>query len=175
MSAGGLHSRFEERLATGRSVVAAIRDAGPRFPLAYVDQLAAAAHDAHELSHTFGEVAALLEPDRHWHASCLDASPGHADEVSARIYAAVAGLELCWHLRRSGPQPAWARLPLHRLDCSRCAQTMRRPPAGEDDRCDWCGAVGVDWFTPVVLQMGPLITVGDAGPCCAGILQEVAA
>lgn len=169
-------STFETRLAASRAVVAALRSAGPQsMPMHHADQLTAAARDAHRLSVILGEVAAALEPERQWRDATIPESSVAAEEISARVYAAVAGCDLCHHLRRGSPQPAWARLPLRRLDCNRCAATFRHPPSGEDDVCDWCHRAGVDEFTAVALQVGPLIALGDACDRCAAALLEAAA
>jgi hypothetical protein len=85
-----------------------------------------------------GIVLSILAPERAWHHR-IDAIP--SDEVKAYLVAVVLGSEAwCCHLKRGGPQPAVIRLPLRRADCSRCSQTLRKPPANEDDRCDVCGS-----------------------------------
>jgi hypothetical protein len=118
----------------------------------------------------------ILQPDRRWRQR-VDVAP--SDDVKALLLAAVFDCTtICVHLRRGGPQPAFVRLPLRRIDCERCAGTVRRPPPDEADRCDVCGARGVVTFVPLVANHGPALVLGDACSDCAdelGIVREASA
>ena len=86
-------------------------------------------------------------------------------------YAPRDGLTIvCIHLRRGGPRPAFFQLPLRRVDCGRCADTIRRSLPDEADRCDVCGQRGVAIFHPFAMRMGPALVLGDGCPDCAGVL-----
>lgn len=165
---------FTERLAIARQLIAA----GPRavtVPSHLHDQVEAAARECHQAVEQAGVIAALLEPDRRWRQSTRRGR----DDQRAHLLAAVLDTmrNVCVHLRREGPQPAYAQLPLRRLDCRRCVVTRRVPPPDDDDRCDVCGARGIDFFTPFVVASGALLISGDACLTCAAALeiQEVAA
>ena len=135
---------------------------------AEVDQLGAAAREANDYLLRLRDVLSAIDPERRWSSA---AGRGEVpDKVTALVVEALAGMRPCPHLRRGGPQPAWARLPLHRLDCRRCLATMRRPPPDEGDRCDWCGARGQVVFRAIAIQLGTVVVLGDAGRCCAGVL-----
>lgn len=147
----------------------------PQLPDHELDQLRAATTSARGFLDRFGLVAGTLEPDR-WGST----HPRHSDEEEAareawvRVLLALTGSRFCPHLRRGGPQPATARLPLHRVDCDRCLQTSRRPPRDEADRCDWCGDRGIETFHPVALHVGPLVAIGDACHQCGTALRAAA-
>lgn len=87
--------------------------------------------------------------------------------LAERVAQAIEGLPECIHLRRGGPQPSVARLPLGRVDCQRCARTVRRPPVGSEHRCDWCGADDVTEWQPRMVQLGSMLVYGDACRRCA--------
>lgn len=155
---------WDQRLAAARAV--ATGRATRRLPTGLRDQLHAAATETAELQHRLFAMVRALEPGRGWR------SPAATDEAAsiertAHAVAAITGCRSCVHLRRGGPQPAVARLALHRVDCRRCLATVRRPPPDEDDRCDWCGRHGVESFTPVSVQLGAALVLGDACPDCA--------
>jgi hypothetical protein len=115
-----------------------------------------------------GAALPILQPDRHWRQR-IEVTP--SDNVRAHILAAVLDcLDVCVHLRRGGPQPAFVQLPLRRIDCTRCVRTLRRPPPDEADRCDVCGTRGVMTFTPFACHHGPALVTGDACPSCASTL-----
>jgi hypothetical protein len=100
-------------------------------------------------------------------------------ETRAHRLAALLGCTtVCLYLRRGGPRPAVARLPLGRVDCERCAQTLYQPPLEDVDRCDVCTSRGITTFHPFAVRQGPLLLAGDACPDCAtvlGIRQEATA
>ena len=164
---------FRSRLAYARKLLAR---GEPSMPLHLADQFASAATDALAIHDTLGAVLPLIEPERGWHHR-IDANP--SDTVRSYLVAALFGsTTVCSHLKHGGPQPAVVRLPLRRVDCSKCVQTLRRPPVGEDDRCDVCGARNVVTFVPLACRQGPVLIVGDACPDCAdmlGIRTEVSA
>jgi hypothetical protein len=113
-------------------------------------------------------VLPILQPDRTWHQR-IDADP--SDTVRAYLLAATLDCTtVCIHLRRGGPRPAFVQLPLRRVDCDRCAATIRRPPPDEADRCDVCTRRGVVTFVPFALRQGPALVIGDACPDCADVL-----
>lgn len=88
--------------------------------------------------------------------------------LAKQVARAVEGLPRCLHLRRGGPQPVIARLPVGRVDCQRCARTVRRPAPGSGRRCDWCGTSSmVAEGQPRMVQLGPWLVFGDACPECA--------
>lgn len=159
---------FEERLADAKAFISAWRETDQPKPPSYLeDQLRAATEEAHNTSHRYAVAATtLLKETWKEYYNC----EGEAElplEVDARFLVAVTGPALCCHLRSGKPEPVVARLALHRLDCFRCAETVRRPPTGEDDRCDWCGKRGVTMFKPVGIQRGPVLAIGDACYECA--------
>lgn len=158
-----------EALQIARAYVAKAKGAPPP-PTHVADQLEAASRDVRDFFRGFLPALAAATPGRRWQA--YDNIPEAPDELTARMLVALGSLRACPHLRNEGPQPAWGRLPLHRLDCARCIRTVRKPPAGEDDRCDWCGARGVEIFKPFAIQQGPLVLIGDACPTCAEALQR---
>jgi len=161
---------FESRLQAARLAVGDLIAGRPASATAAeVDQIRAAASEAEDTARRIGEALRRLEPER-WSALQSDRAGA---EILARVLVAMESMDTtCPHLRQAGPQPAFVRLPLHRIDCARCSSTVRRPPVDEDDRCDWCGTRGVVEFTPIVMQHGPLVVLGDACPGCAEVLVE---
>jgi len=164
---------FPDRLAVARRTIAG--DAA-RPPAHIADQLDAAGREVRVMHDRLGTVLPVLEPVRRWYQRQDDAPP---DEVRAYLVAAVLGClgRTCPHLRRGGPQPAIARLPLRRLDCVRCSPILRRPPPVEADRCDVCGRRGVIVFQPFAVRLGPSLIAGDACRGCAcvfGIAADAA-
>jgi hypothetical protein len=140
------------------------------------DQFDAASAEVREAHDRLGIVLPLLAPDRSWRYRVEACA---SDDVRAYLVAGVLGCTTyCSHLRRGGPQPAFIRLPLRRADCGRCVQTVRRAPAGEDDRCDLCGARDVVTFVALAVRQGPALIAGDVCLACAavlGVLQEAGA
>ena len=164
---------FATRLRWAHAMIAQ----GAPSPAGHVaDQLEAASRDTRSMTETLAVVLPLLAPERNWRQR-IDTSP--SDHVRAYLLAAVLDCAAaCCHLKRGGPQPAIIRLPLRRVDCGRCVQTLRRPPPDEDDRCDVCGSRGVVIFHPFAVRMGPALIAGDGCSGCAdvlGIRQEVPA
>lgn len=144
-----------------------------QLPAHLADQLTAAAREAYELTKAIGEAGAALEPDKWTRTPRTGQNRAAALEASARVILAMRSARMCPHLRDGGPQPATARLALHRVDCRRCLATRRRPPAAEADRCDWCGTRGVTVFQPIVLSTGPVLAIGDACPTCGNALRAL--
>ncbi len=155
------------RLAAARRAVEAAADTD--WPGHVLDQVAAAARDAWDLTDALAVGLRVADPDQRWRSM---KPPGQVGaEAIARIVAATGDADACSHLRTgAGPQPMVARLALHRVDCHRCAVTVRRAPTDEDDRCDWCGARGVVMFTPAIITAGAVTAVGDACDDCADLL-----
>jgi hypothetical protein len=151
---------FPERLTQARRLLAQER---PPLPLHLVDQMEAASMDALRLQQRTAAVLRAVDPDRGWRQAiaALD------DEQEATILAAIMGCRPCRHLRKGGPQPAVARLPLEQLDCHACIHHWRRPPAGDDDRCDICGSHGNATFWPFSATRGLVTVAGDACKRCA--------
>lgn len=111
-----------------------------------------------------------INPERGWSEQVSDpATP----RQSAHIAAAILGCTPCHHLRTGGPRPSIAALALHRIVCFRCAHTFRKPPAEEDDRCDWCGARGIETFHAFGVWAGPVLVIGDACHDCHAVLLGV--
>ena len=163
---------FAVRLALARALIA--REVPP-VPVPVADQLGAAGSEAVRLHDRIAAALPILEPHRGWRR-LREAAP--SDDARAYLLAALLDCaSVCPHIRSGGPRPAFARLPLRRIDCERCSRTFRRPPVDEDDRCDVCGARGVATFHPFAVRLGPTLVLGDACPGCAeslGIVQEVA-
>lgn len=160
---------FRVRLSLARELVERSASARDGLPLHVVDQLDAAAKETSGFVPVIGRGLQALQPTRGWHQRVEPAS----DEKAAYLLAALmACLERpCVHLRRGGPQPSFARLPLRQVDCRRCAATVRRPPAEDADRCDVCGArQEVAWFTPFAIAAGPNLVMGDACRACSVVL-----
>ena len=166
-------SPFADRLALARRLIA--RGAS-RPPVHLADQLDAAGSEARALHDHIGAALPILQPDRDSRHR-IEADP--SDDVRAYILAATLDCTaVCVSLRRGGPRPAFVQLPLRRVDCGCCVGMLRRPPPGEADRCDVCGARGVAMFHPFAMRMGPALVLGDACPGCAdvlGIVQEASA
>lgn len=162
---------YAARLALARELLAAFRSQPP--PRELVDALAPA-------------VAAAVQGARETHWFLVQAAQARAPELRGRVVGdravawetmaralaalLVPGVEVCAHLRREPLQPALVLLAVRRVCCRRCVATVRRPPADEADRCDWCGARGVSTFTPVAATVGALVTIGDACAACAEAL-----
>jgi hypothetical protein len=157
---------FPDRLALARQMIA--KGAPPVAPVHLADQIRAAGDEVRRIHDTMGAVMPLLEPGRNWRHR-VDADP--SDTTRAYLLAALFGcVNTCPHLRKGGPQPGIARLPLRRVDCTRCSQTLRRPPAEDDDACDVCGRREVLMFFPFAMRSGPLMVAGDACAGCADVL-----
>lgn len=160
---------FTERLVMAKMMVKIWDEANPQIDLAHLDQAGAAGEVAHR---SVIQMAKTLAVDAGGCSIYTEATHGRVPpEVAARCIVALAELKRCPHLLRGGPQPAWGKLALHRIDCERCAATVRLPPPGEDDRCDWCEARGVAMFTAVAIQSGPAVLIGDACSECADALR----
>jgi hypothetical protein len=139
----------------------------PSAPVHLADQLDAAGRETRQLHDRLGLVLPVLEPERHWRQRA-DLEP--SDDVRAYLLAALMGCHtVCLHLRRGGPRPAIVRLPLGRVDCGPCTQTLWRRVTAEDE-CDVCTARGVTTFHPFAVRQGPLLLAGDACPSCATVL-----
>lgn len=174
MNPGGTAVSFEQRLTAARQLLAS-GSSEPRFAAHMQDQIDSAARECHHYAERVGTIVALLEPHRGWRQLT------RYDDAEQRAYLLAAMLDcmrnVCPHLRKEGPQPAYAALPLRRLDCRRCAGIRRLPPPEDADRCDVCGSRGVSRFVPFVVSVGPTLVSGDVCPSCAGALgiQERAA
>jgi hypothetical protein len=164
---------FCGRLALAHRMLARGPEAAPAE---VADQMTAANGEVRRMADRLGMLLPILSPDRNWH-QMMESTP--SETVRAYLLAGVLGCtDVCPHLRRGGPQPAIVRLPLRRVDCSRCIQTIRRAPADEDDQCDLCGEPEVLTFVPFAVRQGPALIAGDVCTSCAdvlGILREVAA
>src|SRR5689334_19562745 len=103
---------FTTRLAYARTLLAR----GVPAPAVHVaDQFAAASADTRALHDRIGAIMPLLQPGRNWRQR-MDPAP--SDNMRAYLLAALVGCTtVCPHLKRGGPQPAIARLPLRRIDC----------------------------------------------------------
>ncbi len=158
---------FSSRLELARQLIAY----GPSDVAGHLqDQMEAAARDAHRVVDNAGAVLRCIQPGRRWHRRDeIEAG----SEQNAYLAAAVLGClpRCCPHLRKGGPQPAFARLPLERLDCGRCVRTFRVPPASDNDRCDVCHRRGVLTFVAFAVASGPVLVTGDACPACATVLR----
>lgn len=168
----GRMTSHAERLAAARQAVAALRQARQALPVDLADQMGAAARDTRAL---FGQLATVLQTTRpagDWTPSATPAGDPLIDEVVARTLVALSGAKVCVHLRRAPAQPGVAGLALHRIDCHRCIRTVRKPPEGEADRCDWCGTRGVTTFWPLHYTLGTILVGGDACEGCAMALQH---
>jgi hypothetical protein len=156
---------FRDRLALARRMVAR----GARsLPVDVADQLDAAGRETRLLHDRLGQVLPMMEPTRNWRQRA-DCEP--SDEVRAYLLAALLGCAtVCIHLRRGGPRLAIARLPLRRIDCGPCSQTLHHPPAEDVDRCDVCTQLGVTTFHPFAVRQGPVLLAGDACGSCAVVL-----
>lgn len=164
-----MSATFAERLEEARRLVAQARSANPP-PAHHLDQLGAATEEVHHQVLRIGKTLTTGKAGRKWWLHTGAAPAEIPDEVAARCFAVLTELTRCPHLERGGPQPAWGRLALHRIDCGRCMATLRLPPADESDRCDWCGRRGVVVFSAVVIQTGPAVLFGDAcGECGAAL------
>jgi hypothetical protein len=169
MTARPSSALFAARLARAYRLLAH----GPaEVPINERDQLDAAGRDARLLHDRMGALLPIFEPARPWHQR-VDPSP--SVHTRALLLAAVLGCldSVCCHLRKGGPQPAFVNLALRRVDCRRCAATVRRPAPDEGDCCDVCGARGVMTFVPFAAHRGPALVIGDACPTCAGVLGIV--
>jgi hypothetical protein len=164
---------FRTRLALAHRMLARGHDPAPAD---VADQMQAANGEVRRMADRLGMLLPILSPDRNWH-QMMESTP--SETVRAYLLAGVFGCtDVCPHLRRGGPQPAIVRLPLHRVDCSRCVQTLRRAPANEDDQCDLCGKPETLTFVPFAVRQGPALIAGDVCMTCAdvlGILREAAA
>ena len=164
---------FTTRLAAARQLLA--WGDGPPVPVRLDDQFKAASVDAGRLQERIGTVMPLVEPGRNWRQR---QEPRPSTDMRAYLIAGLSSwTALCPHLRREGSQPTIVSLPLRRIDCERCVQTVRCPPADEADRCDLCGQRGVNMFHPFSVRWGPLLVMGDVCPARAatpGIRAETA-
>jgi hypothetical protein len=164
---------FSERLAVVRRLIAQ----GAPVPAVHLaDQIGAASGEARLFHDQLGVLLPIVAPERAWYQR-LDTSP--STDTRAYLLAAVLSClgSVCCHLKRGGPQPAFAQLALRRVACQRCVATIRRPPADSDDLCDVCSRHGVTTFIPFAAHHGPALVVGDACRGCArvlGILVEAA-
>jgi len=161
---------FDERLEWTRRLADRRHELLDRVPLHERDQIAAAAVSTRNLVDLAAIEMRARQPERGWHGPIE--RPSESEPMAVLAAAVLDCLErTCVHLRREGPQPAVVSLPLRRVDCRRCAATVRRPPAGDSDRCDVCGQRGVITFVPFVCGSGPLLVLGDACPSCASRLR----
>jgi hypothetical protein len=147
---------LQDRLAVARHLLDRQR---PATPGPHLDQVAAALAEATDTFQAAAAVLPLIDPERDWRP----ATPALFGDAHVLLLAATLGCGPCCHLLRGGPQPSVAKLALRRHDCRRCSGTVRRPPPGEADRCDVCGTMGVVKFTPITVQLGTVLVVGD---CC---------
>lgn len=159
------HPPFPVRLAAAQRLLARRTASMPEH---LSDQLDAASSETASMATRLGMLLPILSPERSWFQR-ENTSP--SELVRAYILAAVLGCtEVCPHLRRGGPQPAIVRLPLRRIDCQRCVQTLRRPSPDEEDRCDLCGKPETLTFVPFAVRQGPALIAGDVCLECAGVL-----
>lgn len=165
-------TKFEALLSAARETVRAAQPAD--VDGAGLDQILAAHSEAQSVLAKVGDLLTVVAPDREWARA---RSSDSDQEIAARVIVAMSfASRICPHLRAGGPQPAYVKLALHRVDCARCGGTVRRPPPDEDDRCDWCGERDVELFQPIVLQNGPFVIMGDAcEPCGSALLAGIEA
>src|SRR5215203_6160367 len=110
---------FAKRLVLARLLVAR---GSSTLPPHVADQLSAAGRETRVLHDRLGRVLPVLEPGRNWRQR---AEREPSDEIRAYLLAALMGCTtVCVHIRRGGPRPAIARLPLRRVDCGPCSQTL---------------------------------------------------
>lgn len=158
--------RHEDRVAALAYDLDRYAAHAPRPSIGVLDQVAAAAHDAYGVLVDFATTMNRIEPGR-WGLPPRSFPGQRRSDLVARVLVALDGAAWCPHLHGPSPRPALAALALHRVACGECVDPDATPPASEDDRCDWCGARHVETFTPVGLQVGPLVVVGDACGDCA--------
>lgn len=156
---------FQIRLAEARQMLAHARLS--RLATHEVDQVQAACRHAALMTAHTAEVLKFVQPWRGWREKIN--APN--DDEHAYLVAAILGCQPCIHLRKEGPQPAIAQLPVRLMLCQRCAATLRKPPADEDDRCDVCGRRGVGWFVPFIVRTGTFLVGGDACGECADAMH----
>src|SRR4051812_29492992 len=110
---------FADRLELARRMVAR----GARLaPVNIADQIGAAGREMRHHHDRLGMVLPAIEPARNWRQRV---DPVASDETRAYLLAALLGcVNVCIHLRRGGPRPAFARLPLRRVDCEHCVATL---------------------------------------------------
>lgn len=101
-----VNSPFEDRVLLARQMIA--RGVSPGLPQHTLDQLAAAARDAERTAGRAAWLMPLLEPKRGWRRATMQPDVGR----SALLLAALLGCSTCSRLRKEGPQPAYAHLPL---------------------------------------------------------------
>jgi hypothetical protein len=166
-------SDYDTRVADARQAVAALAQLHRRGPLptGLHDQLDAAARDTTGLFRAYDGMLRILAPDRDWQLHESTSADPRYSELAARTLATIAAFRVCAHLRHTPAQPAIVRLAIRRIDCHRCTATHVNPPAGEDDRCDWCGQRGVTTFWPVSYTLGVWLVGGDACRACAEALH----
>ncbi|MGI8753577.1 MAG: hypothetical protein ACR2MN_14945 [Acidimicrobiales bacterium] len=166
MNAPTANTSWPDRLALARHILAG---PGPSLPDHVIDQLGAASAQVAAGIARAGRVMPALQPLSGW--SARPSTTTSADQL-AHLLAGLLGCRPCHHLRREGPQPVVAALPLRQLDCHRCSGTFRNPPPGDADRCDLCGRRNVVVFTPVVAGYGPATVIGDlCDGCAAAVLH----
>jgi hypothetical protein len=147
---------LQDRLAVARHLLDHQQRATPG---PHLDQVEAALAETTATFDTMRTILAIADCDRGW----TTAAPALAGDGHVLLLATAMGCAPCVHLRRGGPQPSVAALALRRHQCRLCTGTVRRPPPDEDDRCDVCGTRGHVKFTPIRVQLGTVLVVGD---CC---------
>jgi hypothetical protein len=155
---------YDDKVAAMRDLALAYQARGTDRPTHEADQMEAASRDSLAIHDQYRQLlkAAGREPTE-WRSNT---DPDRIERL-ARILATTHGLTQCAHIRRQPQQPIIARLALHRVDCGRCFATHRRPPIGEDDRCDFCGSRGNTMFTGITNTLANLTVIGDACDDCA--------
>lgn len=151
---------FAERVEHARRLIAATRHQTP--PVDVADQLGAAAKEARGLLNRVGDVWETVMPGTRRYDGNLD-NPGEV-ELAARIVAAWSEAKFCPHLRRTPWQPATYQLPTRRVTCRRCVTQVVRPVVAANV-CDLCQEPA-EMFTPIAVQLGLALVLGDVGPCC---------
>lgn len=161
---------FPERFKAVRTLLAVQPETAFDIPERVREQVVAQSQQANDLAHLVAHELNVLEPgDRRWRYKEREADL----DSRALLVAAMLDprLRLCPHLRREPEQMGVVRLALHRIDCQRCVATLVQPPEEDDDVCDVCGARGVSTFWPVMVQIGPLLVVGDACSSCRSVMR----
>lgn len=143
---------------------------------AWVDQIDAAAAEMEPEFWRINRALRDVDPERGWRTRHPDPHSPIGREVAARALTAATGCKPCAHLlAASGGLPNYTMLAARRAVCRACLASVVAPPAAEDDCCDWCRARGISRFTPIALQIGPALLIGDACEQCAAGLAIVTA
>ncbi len=135
---------------------------------AQADQVRAAVRESNQRLRAMAATTHVIDPDRFPRPRAYEFKI--TEQRRRKVTEVIRAAHPCRHIRTAGPRPVTVWLALEIATCAECDPLHKSPPSDHDDRCDWCHTHGYRTFTPVAIQAGVALVIGDACPACAAEL-----